>query len=197
MSEDEYSYSFLLAPKMMTATSTEQSTDSSWAFLKRPPFRFRKVLVTRDRDGTVSSGWRRGQGRRCEGGRAAYTERFLSSLMALISIFLRPILSVARRPVRRRLSNDRCAPGRRRAGGGEPAMGEGRAYFGLDSSVRRAHTKANNTKLGAQQVGGGTARLPSPAACGLAGQNTCLPWPVRGWWGRGDGCWGCWGWPST
>ncbi len=46
MSIDENSCSFLLvpAPKMMTATSTEQSTESSWAFLKRPPFRFRKVL---------------------------------------------------------------------------------------------------------------------------------------------------------
>lgn len=46
----------------MTATSTEQSTASSWAFLKSPPLRFRKV-----------------------------TERLRSSLIALISIFLRPI----------------------------------------------------------------------------------------------------------
>ena len=44
MSPDEYSYSFLLLPKMKTATSTEQSTESSWAFLNRPPFRFKKVL---------------------------------------------------------------------------------------------------------------------------------------------------------
>lgn len=29
MSHDEYSYSFLLLPKMKTATSTEQSTESS------------------------------------------------------------------------------------------------------------------------------------------------------------------------
>ena len=28
----------------MTATSTEQSTDSSWAFLNKPPLRLRKVL---------------------------------------------------------------------------------------------------------------------------------------------------------
>lgn len=47
----------------MTATSTEQRTASSCAFLNRPPFRFRNV-----------------------------TERLRSSLMALISIFLRPIL---------------------------------------------------------------------------------------------------------
>jgi hypothetical protein len=44
MSPDENSYSFLLCPKMMTATSTEQRTDSSCAFLKRPPLRFKKVL---------------------------------------------------------------------------------------------------------------------------------------------------------
>lgn len=31
----------------MTATSTEQSTDNSCAFLKRPPLRFRNVLQTR------------------------------------------------------------------------------------------------------------------------------------------------------
>lgn len=46
ISLDEYSNSFLLLPKMMTATSTEQSTESSWAFLKRPPLRFKKVLWT-------------------------------------------------------------------------------------------------------------------------------------------------------
>lgn len=45
MSAEEYSYSFLLLPKMKTATSTEQSTESSCAFLNRPPFRFRKVLA--------------------------------------------------------------------------------------------------------------------------------------------------------
>jgi len=44
MLPDEYSYNFLFVPKMMTATSTEQSTDNSCAFLKRPPFRLRKVL---------------------------------------------------------------------------------------------------------------------------------------------------------
>jgi hypothetical protein len=44
MSPDENSYSFLLWPKMMTATSTEHSTDSSCAFLNKPPLRFRKVL---------------------------------------------------------------------------------------------------------------------------------------------------------
>ena len=31
----------------MTATSTEQSTDNSCAFLNRPPLRFRKVLISR------------------------------------------------------------------------------------------------------------------------------------------------------
>lgn len=63
MSHDEYSYSFLLWPKIMTATSTEQRTASSCAFLNRPPFRFKNV-----------------------------TERLRSSLMALISIFLRPMM---------------------------------------------------------------------------------------------------------
>jgi hypothetical protein len=43
MSPDEYSYSFLLCPKMMTATSTEHSTESSCAFLNKPPLRLRKV----------------------------------------------------------------------------------------------------------------------------------------------------------
>lgn len=43
MSDDEYSYSFLLCPKMMTATSTEQRTESSCAFLNKPPLRLRKV----------------------------------------------------------------------------------------------------------------------------------------------------------
>ena len=43
MSPEEYSYSFLLWPKMMTATSTEHSTDSSCAFLNKPPLRLRKV----------------------------------------------------------------------------------------------------------------------------------------------------------
>jgi hypothetical protein len=66
MSPDENSYSFLLWPKMMTATSTEHSTDSSWAFLNRPPLRLRKV-----------------------------TERLRSSLIARISIFLRPILATS------------------------------------------------------------------------------------------------------
>ena len=45
MSPDENSYSFLLWPKMMTATSTEHSTESSCAFLNRPPLRFRNVLA--------------------------------------------------------------------------------------------------------------------------------------------------------
>lgn len=44
MLPDENSYNFLLWPKMMTATSTEQRTASSCAFLNRPPFRFKKVL---------------------------------------------------------------------------------------------------------------------------------------------------------
>jgi hypothetical protein len=86
MSPDENSYSFLLWPKMMTATSTEQSTESSCAFLNRPPLRFRKVL----RD--VSDGSRVQCARRAVG-RVAYTERLRSSLMALISIFLRPMVA--------------------------------------------------------------------------------------------------------
>ena len=48
MFDDEYSYSFLLWPKMMTATSTEQSTESSCAFLNRPPLRLRKVTDLRE-----------------------------------------------------------------------------------------------------------------------------------------------------
>ena len=43
ISPDEYSYSFLLCPKMMTATSTEHNTESSCAFLNSPPLRLRKV----------------------------------------------------------------------------------------------------------------------------------------------------------
>lgn len=42
---EEYSYTFLFWPKMKTPTSTEQSTESSCAFLKRPPLRLRKVLL--------------------------------------------------------------------------------------------------------------------------------------------------------
>ena len=80
MSPEENSYSFLLWPKMMTATSTEQSTESSCAFLNRPPLRLRKVLWQ------VSDGWL------VAGGGSTYTERFRSSLMALISIFLRPMV---------------------------------------------------------------------------------------------------------
>jgi hypothetical protein len=44
ISLEEYSYSFLLLPKMKTATSTEHKTDNSCAFLNRPPLRLRKVL---------------------------------------------------------------------------------------------------------------------------------------------------------
>lgn len=72
MSPEENSYSFLLWPKMMTATSTEHSTESSCAFLNRPPLRFRNV-----------------------------TERLRSSLMALISIFLRPMVTVDAQTSRR------------------------------------------------------------------------------------------------
>jgi hypothetical protein len=42
----EYSYNFLLLPKIITATSTEQSTESSCAFLNKPPLRFKNVLQT-------------------------------------------------------------------------------------------------------------------------------------------------------
>lgn len=52
ISAEEYSYNFLLLPKMKTATSTEHKTESSWAFLNRPPFRLRKVL---EEDVDVSS----------------------------------------------------------------------------------------------------------------------------------------------
>lgn len=94
MSAEENSYSFLLWPKMITVTSTEQRTESSWAFLKRPPLRLRKV-----------------------------TERLRSSLMALISILRRPMANSScpalrsasaccrrrRRRRRSRLSRGACA----------------------------------------------------------------------------------------
>jgi hypothetical protein len=88
ISPEENSYSFLLWPKMMTATSTEQRTDNSCAFLKRPPLRLRKVL-----DYVLVSFMSMFLfvGRR--GDEIAYTERFRSSFIALISIFLRPITS--------------------------------------------------------------------------------------------------------
>ncbi len=90
ISDDEYSYSFLLLPKMKTATSTEQSTESSCAFLNRPPLRFRKVLWVGNRLSVFSAFLCA----RCrDGSESTYTERFLSSLIALISIFLRPILN--------------------------------------------------------------------------------------------------------
>jgi hypothetical protein len=80
----EYSYSFLLLPKMMTATSTEHRTESSCAFLNKPPLRLRNVLraeVSSDPQPTRKK---------------PYTERFRSSLMALISIFLRPMAATRR-----------------------------------------------------------------------------------------------------
>jgi hypothetical protein len=86
MSPDENSYSFLLWPKMMTATSTEHSTDSSCAFLNRPPLRFRKVL-RRVSEGSAM------RTRGAWNGWAAYTERLRSSLMALISILRRPMVA--------------------------------------------------------------------------------------------------------
>lgn len=71
----------------MTATSTEQRTDSSCAFLKRPPFRFKKVLLIKNA----------GQPDPIQMSYAAqvqtYTERLRSSLIALISIFLRPMIA--------------------------------------------------------------------------------------------------------
>jgi len=82
ISLDEYSYNFLLFPKIMTATSTEQRTESSCAFLNNPPLRLRKVLQE------ACQQWVTKIARN-----ATYTERFLSSFIALISIFLRPILN--------------------------------------------------------------------------------------------------------
>jgi hypothetical protein len=57
--------------------------------LKRPPFLFKKVLETK----WTVSGSMAGELERVA---SPYTERFLSSLMGLISIFLRPIATVAR-----------------------------------------------------------------------------------------------------
>lgn len=45
ISDELYSYSFLLCPKITTATSTEQSTDNSCAFLNSPPLRLRNVTL--------------------------------------------------------------------------------------------------------------------------------------------------------
>lgn len=86
ISPDEYSYSFLLWPKMITATSTEQRTDSSCAFLKRPPLRLRNVL--RGRRVSFKSAYKSYNYHRA----STYTDRFLSSLIALISILRRPML---------------------------------------------------------------------------------------------------------
>lgn len=75
---------------MKTATSTEQSTESSCAFLKRPPLRFRNVLWEERRSVLVE----RQRAERPEAAqRDTYTERLRSSLMALISIFLRPMFA--------------------------------------------------------------------------------------------------------
>ena len=68
----------------MTATSTEQSTDNSCAFLNSPPLRLRKVLAL---FGLVSAAVV-GEALRSE----TYTDRLRSSLMALISIFRRPMM---------------------------------------------------------------------------------------------------------
>jgi hypothetical protein len=62
MSPDENSYSFLLWPKMMTATSTEHSTESSCAFLNRPPLRFRKVLPRVSVGSGTRGAWSRAAG---------------------------------------------------------------------------------------------------------------------------------------
>lgn len=82
MSPDEYSYSFLLWPKMMTATSTEHSTESSCAFLNKPPLRLRKVTDLM-------------RGGACQYARVTWwkSKAYLlrSSLMGLISILRRPM----------------------------------------------------------------------------------------------------------
>ena len=82
MSPEENSYNFLLCPKMMTATSTEHSTESSCAFLNSPPLRLRNVLDLNDQSELLLD--------HMPG--PTYTALFLSSLIALISIFRRPIL---------------------------------------------------------------------------------------------------------
>lgn len=115
MSPEEYSYSFLLWPKIITATSTEQRTESSWAFLNRPPLRLRKVLrwrfstlfyqeqttlavagTIREIAGGVELAREAGLVgiAHNEMGPLTYTDRFLSSLIALISIFRLPILAI-------------------------------------------------------------------------------------------------------
>lgn len=48
---------------MKTATSTEHKTESSWAFLNRPPFRLRKVLEDVDiSSSTCRREWAQGNG---------------------------------------------------------------------------------------------------------------------------------------
>lgn len=84
ISDEEYSYSFLFWPNMITATSTLQSTLSSCAFLNRPPLRFRNVLSHCQHDAI-------GQAKT-----KTYTDLFLSSLMRLISILRRPMMNLRR-----------------------------------------------------------------------------------------------------
>jgi hypothetical protein len=81
MSPEEYSYSFLLWPKMITATSTEHSTESSCAFLNKPPLRLRKVTDLRRECQFACT-------RMADDGS---THLLRSSLMGLISILRRPM----------------------------------------------------------------------------------------------------------
>lgn len=105
----------------MTATSTEQRTESSCAFLNRPPLRLRKVLNDdvsiawsakiavvfyvkrlgakighrcRDRQYMKADRGSRIQSATGKSSASTHTERFRSSLMALISIFRRPIVVI-------------------------------------------------------------------------------------------------------
>ena len=82
ISDEEYSYSFLFWPNMITATSTLQSTLSSCAFLNRPPLRFRNVLSHCQHDAIEQARTK------------TYTDLFLSSLMRLISILRRPMMNL-------------------------------------------------------------------------------------------------------
>lgn len=69
---------------MITATSTLQSTLSSCAFLNRPPLRFRNVLVHCQHDAIAQTRTK------------TYTDLFLSSLIRLISILRRPMMTSRR-----------------------------------------------------------------------------------------------------
>ena len=153
MSPDENSYSFLLWPKMITATSTEQSTESSCAFLNKPPLRFRNVLQCGQSWGAIRAMAR---------ATSTYTERLRSSLMALISIFLRPMVVV---------SAD---------GAQAPARMEGQAVVLSSAVVEAVQNKRKLSVVEMFQAGPVRARSRRQQGDGRAAtRSICLSWVAR------------------